>query len=129
MDGVPCYKTYRPYPVYRSYPLNYWRDQLYVNPETGILCIIKKLPKKLSEERDDVVLIDSYHQYRKLNDVWYLVTLQDIPGTEKPRDVVLKVALTPGEAQREYGREVYAVSKQQCSKKEIKYIMQQLAKK
>lgn len=126
IDGVPYRKCNRR--RYGQNPLGYWRDEFYVHPDTGILCIAKKAPKAPPEKRDDLVVIDSYHQYRKLNDVWYLITLQEFPPMHDVTDVVLKVTLKPWTARGEYGREVYAVSKRQCGKKEIKFIMQQLAK-
>ncbi|GEM_PF-862854 len=130
IDEVPYNKKRYSYSERRQ--LGYWRDQLYVHPDTGIVCLAKRKPnkdiKKRHNKRDDLVVIDPYHQYRKLDDLWYLVTLQDIPPMGKPTDVVLKTSIQTGIAWQEYGREVYAVSKQQCGKKEIKFIMQQLAK-
>lgn len=86
----------------------------------------EKIPKELPKKRDDVVVIDSCHQYRKLNNLWYFITLQKIPLWEDVTDVVLKVTIKPSIAKSEYGREVYAVSKRQCNKKEIKWIMSQI---
>lgn len=123
IDGVPYPKIS---PAYRQQPLAYWRDEFYVHPDTGILCFLKKIPKELPKKRDDVVVIDSCHQYRKLNNLWYFITLQKIPLWEDVTDVVLKVTIKPSIAKSEYGREVYAVSKRQCNKKEIKWIMSQI---
>jgi hypothetical protein len=110
-------------------PLGYYgrrRQQLYVHPETCILCLIKKVPQPAIKKRDDLVIIDAYHQYRKLNNIWYLVTLKDFPEMQLAFDAVFKAAINRSLAWQEYGREVYAISKQQCSKKEIKFIMQRL---
>ena len=126
LDGVPYSKNYH---TYRSaYQLGYWQEQLYIHPDTGMLCLAKKVPKKLPEKRLDLLRIDAYHHYRKVDDIWYLVTLADIPFLTLGADVVLKTKLTRDGGWREYGKAVYAVSKQQCSKKEIKIIMQQLSK-
>lgn len=126
IDGVPYRKDRQEYPLGRFYWR--WREQLYVNPETGILSIAEKAPKELPKKREYLVVIDKYHHYRKVDDVWYLIFLQDLPPMSKVTDVVLKATINASIAWQEYGSEVYAVSKQQCSKKEIKFIMKQLAK-
>lgn len=125
IDGVP-YRTIS----WRNgwFQLGYWGEQLYIHPDTGILCLAKKVPKKPPEKRSDFLRIDAYHHYRKVDDIWYLVTLADIPFLSLGDDVVLKTKLTRDGGWREYGKAVYAVSKQQCSKKAIKIIMQQLSK-
>lgn len=127
VDGVPYRRCHQ---RYKQKQLGYWRDEFFVHPDTGILCLVEKAPKekKSSNQRDDLIVIDSYHQYRKLNDIWYLITIQDLPSMSDVKDVVLKVSLNPAIAKCEYGREVYAISKRQCNKKEIKFIMQQLNK-
>ncbi|MBW4621409.1 MAG: hypothetical protein KME17_18875 [Cyanosarcina radialis HA8281-LM2] len=123
IDGVACYKNPRYY--FRGNRLGIYREQLYIHPETKILCLAKKI-KKSRPKPDEIVIIDRYHQYHKLDDIWYLVTLDNIPFLEKPRDAILGSAIDSSTASKKYGREVYAVSKQQCSKKEIKFILQQL---
>lgn len=125
IDGVPYPKIN---PAYRQQPLAYWRDEFYVHPDTGILCFLKKIPKELPKKRDDLVVIDSYHQYRKLNGLWYLITLQDFPPLQDITDIVLKTTLKPWQGKCEYGREVYAINKRQCNKKELRLIMSQLNK-
>ena len=126
IDDVPYRKHHL---NYQSSFLGYWREQLYIHPETGILCLAEKVPKKPPKKPDDVVIIDDYYQYRKLNELWYLITFQDIPTTEPVIDILLQ-RTTPGwtwyEDGREVYRKVYAVSKRQCNKKEIKFIMKQL---
>jgi hypothetical protein len=123
IDGVPYYKNPRFY--FRGNRLGIYQEQLYIHPETKILLLATKI-KKSRPKADKIVTIDRYHQYHKLNDIWYLVTLQDIAFLEKPRDIILGSAIDRSTAGKKYGREVYAVSKQQCSKKEIKFILQQL---
>lgn len=125
IDGVPYHKTHR---SSLNNAIGHWRDELYIHPETGILCLAQKAPKKPPKKRNDLVVKDSYHQYRLLNNVWYLVTLQDIPSFEKPTDILLKTPIQSWVGMQEYGKAVYAVSKRQCNKKEIKFIKQQLAK-
>lgn len=124
IDGVPYQKNHRKYGQNRH--LGYWREEFYIHPDTGILCLVKKEPKVTSKQRDDLIVIDSYHHYRKLNELWYLITLQDLPAMQEVTDIVLKVTLKPERALIEYGKKVYAVSKRQCNKKEIKFIMHKL---
>jgi hypothetical protein len=115
IDGFPYARNTSHYSQRK--PIGSWRDELYVHPETGILSLAKKLPNKAVEKPRDRVIIDEYHEYRQLNDVWFLVTFQD-----HPPEVVVK-GIEPL-----YFNRGYAVSKRQCNKKEIKYIMKQLAK-
>lgn len=111
IDGVPFHKN-----GYRYFG---WRGKaLYVHPETGILCKVESEPRKPAEKPSDRLIIDNYHEYRKLNDIWFLVTFQD-----EPPEVEVQ-GIHPGEYY--YWHRGYAVSKRQCNKKEIKYIMKQL---
>jgi hypothetical protein len=123
IDGVPCYKDRRFH--FRGNQLGSYREQLYIHPETKILCLAQKI-NKTSQETKDSVVIDRYHQYHKVNEIWYLVTLQDIPFLEKRRDIILGSAIDGWTAIKKYGVRAYAVSKKQCNKKEIKFIRQQL---
>jgi hypothetical protein len=113
IDGVPyCKHGYRYFG---------WRGEaLYVHPETGILCKVKPEKKKPAQKESDRLILDQYHEYRKLKDLWFLVTFQN-----EPPEVEVK-GIEP--VQKSYWHRVYAVSKRQCNKKEIKYIMKQLAK-
>src|SRR3569832_1151313 len=120
IDEVPYRKSN---PIYRQSKQEKKQEKKKEHPDTGILCLAKKAPKLTPKKRDDLVVIDSYHHYRKLNELWYLITLQDLPPMQEATDVVLKVTLKPWTARSEYGREVYATSKRQCNKKEIKFIM------
>jgi hypothetical protein len=128
IDGVLYRKPHRGYqlPLDRSY-----RDRFYIHPETGILCAIEKVPRKQKQkqEQTDVVIIDDYHQYHKLNDIWYLITFEDFPPA--PIDHVQDVlkGRIHRYATNYRGRGIYAVRKQQCGKKEIRLILNQLSKK
>lgn len=111
IDGVPYRKN--------GYRYLGWRGEvLYVHPETGILCQAEKPKNKPAEKPSDRLIIDEYHEYRKLNDIWFLVTFQD-----EPPEVEIQ-GIHSGEYY--YWHRGYAVSKRQCNKKEIKYIMKQL---
>ncbi|MDF0552874.1 hypothetical protein [Kamptonema sp. UHCC 0994] len=126
IDGVPYHKS----SIYhwQPNPIGYSQEKLYIHPDSGILCLAKKIPYKPPEKPKDFLRIDAYHHYRKIDDIWYLVTLADIAFLSLGADVVLKTKLTRDGGLREYGKAVYAVSKQQCSKKQIKFIMQELSK-
>ncbi len=114
---------------YQSRPLGYWRDELYVHPETKQLCLAKKRPKRQPQKRDDLLKVDTLHQYRKLDGVWYFVTLRDIPFDGKVFDIVLQKTLTYWTATAFYeGKRFYAYHQRHCTKKEVKHILKQLAK-
>lgn len=111
IDGVPHRKN--------GYKYFGWRSEgLYVHPETGLLCKVELNKKKPDQKASDRLIINQYHEYRKLNDIWFLVTFQD-----EPPEVEVQ-GIQPGEYY--YWHRGYAVSKRQCNKKEIKYIMKRL---
>lgn len=127
IDGVVCSKPYR---WYRTQLDQSYRDRFYIHPETGILCAVKKVPRKqkCKEEQTDVVIIDDYHQYHKLNDIWYLITFEDF--STSPVDFVTDIltGVIHRSAATYRGQKMYAASKKQCNKKEIKFILEQLSK-
>ncbi|MFN6567534.1 hypothetical protein [Dendronalium sp. ChiSLP03b] len=106
-----------------------YRDRFYIHPQTGILCAVQKVPRKQKQkpEQTDVVIVDDYHQYHKLNEIWYLITFADFPPQT---DYVMDVfkGLIHRSAAMSKGQKIYAASKQQCNKKEIRFILNQLAK-
>ncbi|RCJ27685.1 hypothetical protein A6770_25425 [Nostoc minutum NIES-26] len=106
-----------------------YRDRFYIHPQTGILCAVQKVPRKQKQkpEQTDVVIVDNYHQYHKLNEIWYLITFADFPPQT---DYVMDVfkGLIHRSAAMSKGQKVYAASKQQCNKKEIRFILNQLSK-
>ncbi|MEL6383001.1 MAG: hypothetical protein AAFQ89_11240 [Cyanobacteria bacterium J06626_18] len=115
----------------RFHPLEgHYRDRFYVHPETGILCAVEKIRRKQKPRpRTDVLIIDTYHQYRKLNDIWYLVTFAEFPAAiaDSITDI-LRGNVSYQNADYMTGRRIYAVSKKQCNKKEIRFIKSQLSK-
>jgi len=122
-----------PYRLSRQdYPLNpfwRWREQLYIHPDTGILCKAERRARKVNRRRDDLVIIDKYHHYRKVDDVWYFVVFTDFPTSTnecKVKDILQKIFVNLSTLQKIYGDKIYAVSKKQCSKKAVKFILQQL---
>lgn len=122
IDGLPYEKHCQDF---RS------KFKFFVHPDTGILCRVKDFSKKqqqLSTKEVDRLRIDDYHQYRKLDGLWFAIAFADLPPMEKPMDILLKAYIDPVTARKLYGSPVYAVSKQQCNKKELKFIRQQVAK-
>ena len=128
IDGVPYSKPYwiSPYRLDSHY-----RDKFYVHPETGILCASAKTPRKQrrNQPQRDRVILDEYHQYHQINGIWYLITFEEFPSppTEKVADV-LEGVISRSAARRVNGRRTYAAKKKQCSKKEIRSILNQLSK-
>ncbi|MDY6786220.1 MAG: hypothetical protein SW833_27350 [Cyanobacteriota bacterium] len=137
IDGIPYQKDRQ------NHALNGWRNQLYVHPETGILCLAPKRKKAKSQPCDNIaniVQVDPLHQYRKLDGVWYFVTFGSVlykevandilPHKELTyfkkivKDVLLNQELSYNSAYREYGSPIYARHKRHATKKEIKKIKQ-----
>ncbi len=108
---------------------DYYHLQLYVHPETGILCLVEKLPGQPRQPRTDVVILNKNYQYHKLKEIWYLIGFKDFPPspTESVEDL-LEGSISRDRAKWTRGRSIYAVSKRQCSKKEIRFIKNQLSK-
>ena len=79
IDGVPHHKTAWYGGLTR---LGKWQDEMYVHPDTRILCLIKKQPKPKPKKREDLLWVDSYHQYRKLKGIWYVIEFRDVPKPE-----------------------------------------------
>ncbi|MEH2137304.1 hypothetical protein [Nostoc sp.] len=120
----------KPYQGYGMQLNTNHRDQFYIHPETGILCAVEKVPRKQKQkqEKTDILIIDNYHEYQKLNEIWYLITFEDIPPvqTHYVMDAVKGKIYYSAATYR--GQTIYAVSKKQCNKKEIRFILNQLSK-
>ncbi len=106
-----------------------WRDDFYVHPETGILCLGPRIPWKPQkpQPRTDVVILDDFRQYRLIDDIWYLITFKAFPCCNEVsvRDV-LQGVITNKDAKTIKGQRVYAAEKRQCNKKQIKLITSML---
>jgi hypothetical protein len=122
IDGIPYHKS-------RNRLAQNRRLQLYVHPETGILCNAKadflaSIAAAPAQSPQDRIDLDEYHQYRKLDDIWYLITFQELPTTGNVFDVLYRATITPelkGDRKR-----LYASQKRQCNKREIKIIQARL---
>lgn len=123
LDDVP-YKKDR-----QDYRLTGWRDRFYVHPETSILCLVPRIKKTEPQSCIEIVQIDSHHQYRKLNSVWYFVTFESVPHKGKVTDILLRKPVDRDTAHREYDSAIYACHKRHATKKEIKKIEQQRNRK
>jgi hypothetical protein len=124
IDGELYSKSYRWYRI----PLDgSYRDRFYIHPETGILCAVKKVPRKQKQKQQqtDLVIVDDYHQYHKLNEIWYLISFEDFPPS--PTDYVRDVLKGVIHRSAIRGRKIYAARKRQCNKKEIRFILNQLS--
>jgi hypothetical protein len=104
-----------------------YHDQFYVHPETGILCLAKPSvpqPKKPSVQ-PDYVTIDDYHQYRKIDGIWYHMTFENFPPTDEVYDL-LKGKLQRKNAATVRAQPIYAARKRQCNKREVRSIQNSL---
>ncbi|HEY9695983.1 MAG TPA: hypothetical protein V6D10_01750 [Trichocoleus sp.] len=128
IDGIPYSK---PYWISRDRLDSHYKDKFYVHPETGILCASAKAPRKQkrNQPQRDRMILDEYHQYHQINEIWYLVTFEEFPPspTEWVTDV-LEGAISRSAARWINGQRRYAAKKRQCSKKEIRFIVNQLSK-
>jgi hypothetical protein len=102
-------------------------DDFYVHPETGILCLAEPIPHKKQQTppRTDIVILDDFRQYHKINDIWYLITFKAFPDSPEVsvRDVLQGVVDIETQIRRR--QTVYAAEKRQCNKKQIKFILSQ----
>jgi hypothetical protein len=120
INGIPYSKTH----TWRS-RLDWGRDRFYVHPETGKLCAATKTHHQSPTPPPDYVTIDDYHQYRKINDIWYHITFENFPPVDEVYDVI-KGRLLIKHAPRVGTQMIYAARKRQCCKKEIRWIQKQL---
>jgi hypothetical protein len=132
IDGVPCTGeggwTYgKPLHEFRYRP---W----YVCPRTGLLRRVKVTSRKRPgppkpENPPPYIRVSDTLQCRFLNGAWHLVTVKPLPtppdrrGHAVATDALLNVPvaqLTPLEARRHYGAEVYAVAYRRLARKELR---------
>jgi hypothetical protein len=132
IDGVPCDgaggRTYGQ-PLHRLRYRGYW----YVCPHTGLLRRVQvpggkrqRRPKKESPPK--FIPVGDALQCRYFDDAWHLVTLKPLPTLPSQRerctdvDVLLNLPvarLTPADARRHYGAEVYAVARRRLARREL----------
>jgi hypothetical protein len=132
IDGVPCdgqggWNYGKPLHQLRYRP---W----YVCPRTGLLRRVKvprrKRPRKRKQDSPpEHIPVSESSQCRFLDGAWHLVALKPLPAPHYHRerctgvDVLLNLPvarLTPAEARRHYGAEVYAVAVRRLARKELR---------
>jgi hypothetical protein len=99
-----------------------YHEEFYVHPDTGMLCLAAKRPRvkfrvvpDAATQPVDVIIIDRYQRYQKIDDVWYWVKLADVPIGLPVWDVAEKQTVLS-----RYPGLYYAVEKRQCNKPELK---------
>ncbi len=111
-------------------PLQYWRT-FYVHPVTRVLCVNER-PTKWRQRHAiaerDVVRKDAWHQYRRVNGIWYEITFAPIPreGAALLWDMIHRKGvnfLTTREAVYSDGQWCYAAAKRQLNKREIRRLV------
>src|SRR5262249_47553614 len=101
----------------------------YVCPRTGLLRANRLDPwkKRKKSNLPEYLQIEQLRQWRQVEGIWYEVTLEPITSEIlSRRDVVLKAVVgqfQPKEAVETYGASVFATSKRQLNKREIKRAM------
>jgi hypothetical protein len=131
IDGVTCSANGREYGM----PLHQFRYRpWYVCPRTGLLRRVKvqsrKRPRASKPEGPPkYVSVSDTLQCRYIDGAWHLVTLKPLPAPYHHRgrctavDVLLKapvLQLTPEEARKHYGAEVYAVAVRRLARRELR---------
>jgi hypothetical protein len=103
---------------------------LFIHPSTGILTLAK--PKVAVKPLVEQVDMNGVH-YRKVDGAWYEVCFRKFPempaygGQVSVLDAFADRQITLDEASQRYGKRVYAESKRQCSKHEIRAILKTLS--
>jgi len=112
-----------------NYPLTSGQThpKFYVHPETGIFCIAPRKQKSETQPQDDVVIVNRYQQYRRIDNIWYFVSFRDVKYSPKntERDLLANRILDPWEARKRYGKPISAYHKRHATKKEIKSLKKQ----
>jgi hypothetical protein len=132
IDGVPCNGAGG---LSYGQPLHRFRYRpWYVCPRTGLLRLVKVTGRKRRgrprpEGPPPYVAVTKTLQCRLLDGAWHLVTLRPLPKLLYFRercqdvDILLKAPvarLTPEEARRHYGAEVYAVAVRRLARRELR---------
>lgn len=131
IDGEPCHGKGGSY----GQPLRAWRSRYwYVCPRTGLLRRVTPDRRKPSyrakkEEPPRFIRVSDELQCRFVDNAWHLVTLKSLPqpGFQRQRcraiDILLNrpvANITPEDALRYYGAEVYSVAKRRLARRELR---------
>lgn len=157
VDGIVGY--YAPYYPRGWVPLEgnatqkgFRAEEFYVHPVTKLLCVSQRKRYRWSRKPiNEWIYIDDRSQFRKVDDVWYRITLGHLHdwwrekglaekylttpyqarGNDLPYEAInfgndswgLDKKLTEWERKREFGSEyLYSIEKRQCGKRELKLI-------
>lgn len=100
----------------------------FVEPATGRLREKMEGPRRSKpvEQAVERIKVDATHEYRRLDGIWYELTLAPLPESERIYDMASRqyywpqMSETPYHLEKYYGRKVYATRKRQLNKKEIR---------
>jgi hypothetical protein len=121
-----------PYVIDGSVGRGRWRTWFlyYVEPKTGLLRENKRRWKRsgsvVTGDQAQVIRIDSSHECRQLDGIWYELNLEPLPMNGTVFDMVLKrrwPLLGTSAFHDFYGKDVYCVQKRQLNKKEIRRLL------
>jgi hypothetical protein len=110
-------------PVGHPLKRGFWKE-FYVCPRSGLLRAIRS--RRVAQKAAPVerIKVDRSREYRLMNGIWYEVALRPITYDEfGERDIVLRAEVGPlfeREAMRTYGAKVFAASRRQLNKREIR---------
>lgn len=107
---------------------------IWIHPETGIVMKSPGRPRRRYKHRTHFkqFAIDDSHKLVLVNDLWFAVNFTtvpeswpDIPERDIPRDILLHepaLRSSVGKFKREWGADIYAISKRSANSREIKRI-------
>ena len=126
VDGQPYAKGGVPW-HWGNARLGRWRNEFYVHPETGLLCLadVERKAQKVKQASDFVVVSDLF-QYRLIDGIWYGIEFEAIAQCSKAYDLLLKQEISCLEARQFYGSCIVSRQKRQCNKKTLKWIRSRL---
>lgn len=137
LDGKVCYAEGMSYGLEITGGYGRYEWQMYVHPDTGVLCKIKSTGTHRFREKQKVgidVPDEPMKQYHQIDGVWYIVTLAECAHLDAPRhsagvprqwrtwevyDAAYKQNFNRRDLKDKYGKLVYGVSKKQLNRKQI----------
>jgi hypothetical protein len=129
VDGVVCHATGAPIGQ-RGW---WWcRPLFYVCPKSGLLKKVRRSDRvRRVPSRPNYLVIDEYRQWHEVGGLWFEVELAPVAvAPPEARDVLLKAtvgSLSLLELEESYGSLVYATSKRQLGKREVRIAKSRMA--
>ena len=108
-------------------PLGLRRNEFYVHPETGLLCLAdtrKQNPR--TQQPQKLIRVNQTFEYRLVQGIWYGIEFEAISQRRTVYDQLLRREISGHEAIQTYGRCMAATQKRQCNKKKLRWIRTQL---